>query len=136
MNSLTVSGCEGPTGTAAAENDPETAGAGDTVTSSPSPAVAGRGTQVLSHKWLDFDAVFFQFLLEIRSICAGRLILIAAAARLPSHGSGPGWFAIPSLYDSCIRYSMPVYPGAIQTRVLPHEFCSITEIGKSMRHYA
>src|SRR5438034_1229156 len=35
--------------------------------------------------------------------------------RLPSHGSGPGWFAIPSLYDSFIRYSMPVYPGAIQT---------------------
>jgi len=38
-----------------------------------------------------------------------------AALRLPSHGSGPGWFAIPSLYDSFIRYSMPVYPGAIQT---------------------
>jgi hypothetical protein len=40
----------------------------------------------------------------------------SAALRLPSHGSGPGWFAIPSLYDSFIRYSMPVYPGAIQTR--------------------
>src|SRR5260370_32278596 len=33
----------------------------------------------------------------------------------PSHGSGPEWFATPSLYDSFIRYSMPVYPGAIQT---------------------
>jgi hypothetical protein len=48
-----------------------------------------------------------------------------AALRLPSHGSGPGWFAIPSLYDSFIRYSMPVYPGAIQTwgsapRLPPH----------------
>src|ERR1019366_2371783 len=30
------------------------------------------------------------------------------------HGSGPGRFATPSLYDSFIRYSMPVYPGAIQ----------------------
>ena len=38
----------------------------------------------------------------------------SAALRLPSHGSGPGWFATPSLYDSFIRYSMPVYPGAIQ----------------------
>ena len=42
----------------------------------------------------------------------------ASSATLPppSHGSGPGWFATPSLYDSFIRYSMPVYPGAIQTR--------------------
>ena len=38
----------------------------------------------------------------------------SAASRLPSHGSGPGWLALPSLYDSLIRYSMPVYPGAIQ----------------------
>jgi hypothetical protein len=27
---------------------------------------------------------------------------------------GQGWLALPSLYDSLIRYSMPVYPGAIQ----------------------
>ena len=34
---------------------------------------------------------------------------------------GPGWFAIPSLYDSFIRYSMPVYPGAIRTKAsVPH----------------
>src|ERR1035441_2020736 len=39
----------------------------------------------------------------------------SATLRPPSHGSGPGWLAIPSLYDSFIRYSMPVYPGAIQT---------------------
>src|ERR1017187_8534407 len=45
----------------------------------------------------------------------------SAASRLPTHGSGPGRFAIPSLYDSCIRYSMPVYPGAIQTSGLPHK---------------
>src|SRR6516162_4431216 len=37
----------------------------------------------------------------------------SAALRLPSHGSGPGWFATPSPYDSFIRYSKPVYPGAI-----------------------
>ena len=44
----------------------------------------------------------------------------ASSATLPppSHGSGPGWFATPSLYDSFIRYSMPVYPGAIQA-ILP-----------------
>src|SRR5260370_1471829 len=41
----------------------------------------------------------------------------SAASRLPSHGSGPGCFAIPSLYDSFIRYSMPVHPGAIQAGV-------------------
>jgi|SRR6516162_1689653 hypothetical protein len=29
-----------------------------------------------------------------------------------THESGPGWFAIPFLYDSCIRYSMPIYTGA------------------------
>src|ERR1022692_727115 len=40
----------------------------------------------------------------------------SAASRLPSHGSGPGRLAIPSLYDSCIRYSTPVYPDALQTR--------------------
>ena len=44
-----------------------------------------------------------------------------AASRPPSHGSGPGWFAIPSPYHSFIRYSMPVYPGAIQA--MPHTFC-------------
>src|SRR5437867_3900356 len=38
----------------------------------------------------------------------------SAALRPPPHGSGPGWFATPSLYDSLIRYSMPVYLGAIQ----------------------
>jgi hypothetical protein len=36
---------------------------------------------------------------------------VPACAR-PPHGSGPGWFATPSLYDSFIRYSMPVYLGA------------------------
>jgi hypothetical protein len=38
----------------------------------------------------------------------------SAASRLPSHGSGSGWFAIPFLYDSFIHYSTPVYPDAIQ----------------------
>jgi hypothetical protein len=46
----------------------------------------------------------------------------SAASRLPSHGSRPGWFATPSLYDSSIRYSMPVYPGAIQTPVSAPRF--------------
>src|SRR5215472_13991453 len=38
----------------------------------------------------------------------------SAALRLLSHGSGPRWFAIPSLYDSLIRYFVPVYPGAVR----------------------
>src|ERR1019366_340721 len=38
----------------------------------------------------------------------------SAASRPPSQGWGPGWLAMPSLYDSFIRYSLPVYPGAIQ----------------------
>jgi hypothetical protein len=41
----------------------------------------------------------------------------SAASRLPSHGSGPGWFATPFLYDSFIHYSTPVYPDAIQPRL-------------------
>src|SRR5260370_36241050 len=42
----------------------------------------------------------------------------ASSATLPppSHGSGPEWLATPSLYDSFIRYFMPVYPGAIQPK--------------------
>ena len=33
------------------------------------------------------------------------------ASRPSTHDSGSGWFAIPFLYDSFIRYSTPVYPG-------------------------
>src|ERR1035441_4050525 len=43
----------------------------------------------------------------------------SAASRLPTHGSGPGRVAIPSLYDSCIRYSMPVYPGSLPRLATP-----------------
>src|SRR5215472_2415162 len=39
----------------------------------------------------------------------------SAVSRPPSHGSGPGWLATPSLYDSFIRDSTPVYPGAIHS---------------------
>ena len=38
----------------------------------------------------------------------------SAASRPPSHDSGPGWFAIPFLYDSSIHYSTSVYPDAIR----------------------
>jgi hypothetical protein len=37
---------------------------------------------------------------------------------LGAHGSGPEWFANPSLYDSLIRNSKPVYPGAIRFLIL------------------
>jgi hypothetical protein len=36
-----------------------------------------------------------------------------AALRRTMHDSGPEWFATPSLYDSFIHYSTPVYPGAL-----------------------
>ena len=36
----------------------------------------------------------------------------AAVSPPPPHSSGPGWFARPFPYDSFIRNSMPVYPGA------------------------
>jgi hypothetical protein len=35
-----------------------------------------------------------------------------AALRLATHDSGSGWVATPSLYDSFIHDSTPVYPGA------------------------
>jgi hypothetical protein len=41
----------------------------------------------------------------------------SAASRPPSHGSGPGWFAIPCLYDFFHHCSMPVYPDAIQDKL-------------------
>jgi hypothetical protein len=34
--------------------------------------------------------------------------------RITSHGSGPGWFAIPYLCDFFHHCSPPVYPDAIQ----------------------
>ena len=38
-----------------------------------------------------------------------------AASRRATHDSGPGWFAIPFLYDSFIHNSTPVYPGALSS---------------------
>jgi len=37
----------------------------------------------------------------------------STASRPPSHGSGPGWFAIPCLYAFFHHCSTPVYPDAI-----------------------
>ncbi len=42
----------------------------------------------------------------------------------PPHDSGSGWFAIPFLYDSFIRYSMPVYPGAFGLSRREHNWCA------------
>jgi len=33
--------------------------------------------------------------------------------RVSTHDSGPPWIATPSVSDSCIPFSMPVYPGAL-----------------------
>jgi len=41
-----------------------------------------------------------------------------AASRPPSLGSGPSWFATPSLNDYFARHSMPVYPSASQSFAL------------------
>jgi hypothetical protein len=46
----------------------------------------------------------------------------SAASRLPSHGSGPGWFATPFLYDSLIHCSTPVYPDV--DRLIRRQFSS------------
>jgi len=46
-------------------------------------------------------------------------LLLAAASRPPSRGWGPGWLATPSLYESFVRDSLPVYPGAIQGYARP-----------------
>ena len=37
----------------------------------------------------------------------------------PAYDSGPGWFARPFPYDSLIRNSMPVYPGAFSDPTIP-----------------
>ena len=37
-----------------------------------------------------------------------------ATLRLATHDSGPGWLAMPFLYDSFIHNSTPVYPGALR----------------------
>ena len=44
----------------------------------------------------------------------------SAASRPPSHGSGPGWFAIPYPYDFFHHCSTPVYPDAIPAELLTH----------------
>src|SRR6266699_3260951 len=59
----------------------------------------------------------------------------ASSATLPppSHGSGPEWLATPSLYDSFIRYSMPVYPGAIQPKRADPTGCAASTLQRSQR---
>ena len=60
----------------------------------------------------------------------------SAASRLPSHGSGSGWFATPFLHDSFIHYSTPVYPDANQANCLPHLAAtnpSLTSLQKLLR---
>ena len=44
-----------------------------------------------------------------------------AASRLVMHDSGAGRVASPSLYDSFIHYSTPVYPGALSILLDPEE---------------
>jgi hypothetical protein len=49
----------------------------------------------------------------------------AAVSPPPPHSSGPGWFAKPFPYDSFIRNSMPVYPGAFSDpKRLHQEHCA------------
>src|SRR5262249_3870942 len=61
----------------------------------------------------DFGAHYF----GIPSLHLPRLNASSATSRLPSHGSGSGWFATPFLYDSLIHYFTPVYPDAIHAKV-------------------
>jgi hypothetical protein len=32
--------------------------------------------------------------------------------RATPHDSGPLWFAIPSTYETCIHYTLPIFTGA------------------------
>src|SRR6266852_7376029 len=75
-------------------------------------------TAVLPSVWADNVGIPYSlFRSSIPSLHIPLSNASSATLPLPSHGSGPEWLATPSLYDSFIRYSMPVYPGAIQTRV-------------------
>jgi hypothetical protein len=38
------------------------------------------------------------------------------SSRTTAHDSGTSWVATPSTLDSCIPFSMPVYPGALTVR--------------------
>ena len=49
----------------------------------------------------------------------------------PAHDSGSGWLATPFLYDSFIRNSMPVYPGAFGSPRWGHDWRA-TEVSKSV----
>ena len=41
------------------------------------------------------------------------------ALRLATHDSGPGWLARPSLRDSFIHYSVPIFTGAPTRHAVP-----------------
>jgi hypothetical protein len=79
----------------------------------------GRGALAISHTaflpsgWGDtVGAPHFRFRSSIPSLHIALSNASSAASRLPSHGSGPGWFATPFLCDSFIHWSTPVYPDA------------------------
>ncbi len=62
--------------------------------------------------WYDvgtLDAIISQ--LNVPPACAP-VNASVVALRLATHDSGSGWVATPSLCDSCIHDSTPVYPGA------------------------
>src|ERR1039457_1402199 len=98
MNSLTVSGCEGPTGTAAAENDPETAGAGDTVTSSAPPGSCGEKHASIVAQVARFRRCYF-------AVLAGNPINMRRTINI---NRGSRATALTWLGARVVRYSFPV----------------------------
>jgi len=52
----------------------------------------------------------------------------SAALRPLPHGSWPGWFTAPALYDSRIRDFMPVYPDAFQSFPLRQPRARVTDV--------
>src|ERR1022692_53301 len=98
MNSLTVSGCEGPTGTAAAENDPETAGAGDTVTSSAPPGSCGEKHASIVAQVARFRRCHF-------AVLAGNPINMRRTINI---NRGSRATALTWLGARVVRYSFPV----------------------------
>src|SRR6266699_1280088 len=56
--------------------------------------------------------------------CTSPVNASPAPSRPPAHDSGSPWVASPSMSDSFLPYSMPVYPGAPKVHRLPVPFAT------------
>ena len=75
--------------------------------------VAFRMPEQRQHSDLSFRGSISNLYIPLSN--ASRVIL-----RLPAHDSWPLWFAIPSMYGSFIRYSLPILIGAFSGLTFGH----------------